>query len=399
MDDGRITTVLRLTANAVRRLFLAFFLLSLSLCLPRISPAAGRLVASGDWVHRALGACPGDCGGDLSSKPKAVEKYMKKSWKKLAKCARKGSPACPDTCPVPFAADFGVSAECGTKLDCNLDAMASGAFGSSWDEAIRCANSPADSCGLSASKAVGKTLIKKLKRRRTSKMHRYAKDETKCVALADKPGACSGATICPVVGEWLDEVLPVVVARNGTQWVVLDADVQGEGVALLRLSAEGVDWIDLENTSVVVEYEVDGTSLRTIVLYGGARPTDYRIQLGELSLGRHRLGLRHRKDLNALSGVPVLMYVNSSPGAGVTHYDYTLIWSNEDGRTGKFPEVLISRWGRPHDIETIVRVDVSDAGVLDGVWYRFDESGSLLGFAGGRSRELTPSFVRGRPTA
>jgi hypothetical protein len=85
---------------------------------------------------------------------------------------------------------------------------------------------------------------------------------------------------------------------------------------------------------------------------------------------------------NTVSDLPTVTYVRAVPGAGKTTYRYTMIWSNEDGGTGGFPEALISQWGRYTDIETYVEVDVLDGGAIDQVRYRPDESGSLSVFAG-----------------
>ena len=85
---------------------------------------------------------------------------------------------------------------------------------------------------------------------------------------------------------------------------------------------------------------------------------------------------------NAVSDVPLLDYVGATPGVGETTYTYVMIWSNEDGGTGLYPEVLIAQWGRTTDIEDILEVDVTDAGVLDEVRFRPDESGSLTVFSG-----------------
>jgi hypothetical protein len=86
---------------------------------------------------------------------------------------------------------------------------------------------------------------------------------------------------------------------------------------------------------------------------------------------------------NAVSDVPVVTYVRAIPQVGYTTYRYVMIWSNEDGGTGVFPNVLMAQYGRTTDIEGYVEVDVSDLGVLQEVRFRPDESGVLPVFAGG----------------
>jgi hypothetical protein len=85
---------------------------------------------------------------------------------------------------------------------------------------------------------------------------------------------------------------------------------------------------------------------------------------------------------NAASDVPLIVYATAAPHSGFTTYRYTMIWSNEDGGTGQFPDLLIARYGRTTDIEGIVEVDVSDIGVLLAVRHRPDESGMLATFGG-----------------
>jgi hypothetical protein len=383
----------------------------------------------------ALAQCAGDCGSELLDNPKSVEKLVKKAWGAVAKCAKRGQPPCPAACELPdaTAVPYALSASCADLVLCELGGLAAEAYGATWDEAGGCALAQADGCGNARGKAAGKLVASKLKRRRTSKMDKLAKDRDKCVAKADKAGACDGATICGGAGGWIDDVVPIRLAKGGTQILPFDAPVDGEGRATLTLAAESADWGDMTGrVSVVVEYDVDGTPFGTIVVYDGAAPAEYRVQLGDLLAGPHEIALRHSKKLspasdspvtihaqasvdvlapsdpgydalrfapvllgidqklnvlpnhsgNAVSDVPVVEYVRSIPGAGQTTHRYVMIWSNEDGGTGNYPDVMMAQYGRTTDIEGIVEVDVTDAGVLSQVRYRPDESGSLSVFGG-----------------
>jgi hypothetical protein len=81
---------------------------------------------------------------------------------------------------------------------------------------------------------------------------------------------------------------------------------------------------------------------------------------------------------NALSDTPLIVYASAYPGSGFTTYRYVMIWSNEDGGTGIYPDVLNAKWGRTTDIENIVEVDVDDTTHdLIEARYRPDESGTL----------------------
>ena len=382
-------------------------------------------------------ACPGDCGADLAAVPKTVAKYVKKRWKALATCGKRADPACPTACEVPdgTADPYFLSASCTQQIDCNLDALAETALDTTWDDTGLCATAPGTVCGNARAKNGGKIVSMRLKRRVTSRMDKFPKDVAKCMEKIAQVPACD-TSICADAAEWIDGLLPLPLTPNGFQPVEFSVASAGEGVATLTMTASGADWGTLDAESVVVSYDLDGTLLGTIVLYGGADATSYRIMLGALTAGDHVLGLHHEKNLspaakspvsllaaptveaiaaadprydftrfapvllgidtelnpantgglphlgNAVSDVPLIVYAKPIPHVGYTTYRYTMIWSNEDGGTGLFPDLLIARFGRMTDIEGIVEVDVDDTGVLLEVRFRPDESGTLATFAG-----------------
>lgn len=385
----------------------------------------------------AWAVCGGDCGADLAAVPKTVAKYVKQRWKAIDKCAKHGNPLCPTACPVPdgTAVPYALSASCVTQVDCNLGELATTAYGGSWDGLDFCAVTPADTCGAARGKNAGKMVSTKLKRRLTSKADKLPKDEAKCSAKIAKVPACDGS-ICADAGDWIDGIFPLSLGHGGFQTTPFSVASAGEVVAALTLSASDADWGTLDAESVVVGVDVDGTHVGTIVVYNGTTPTAYRMMLGALGAGAHVLGLRHEKNLspaakspvvlsasptveaiaapdarydftrfapillgidtdlnaqnggagpvrgNAASDVPLIVYATAIPGSGLTTYRYTMIWSNEDGGTGLFPDLLIARFGRTTDIEGIMEVDVSDMGALLAVRFRPDESGSLQPFGG-----------------
>ena len=377
--------------------------------------------------------CTGDCSAELLNTPKSVEKYVKKAWKSLASCAKRGEPVCPATCTLPDATiePYLLGASCAALVDCELQAQAVDVYAAAWDGTLGCSLAAADACG-NARSAAGKLTATKLKRRRTSKMDKFADDRAKCVAKVNASGACDGETVCASAGDWIDAIVPLRLTKGGYQTLPITISTAGEGKAVLTLSAETADWGIADRESVVVEYDVDGTPFGTIVVGEGETTADYRMMLGDLAAGDHTIGLRHSKklspaadgsvllhaspavtvlaptdpgydalrfapvllgidrDLNAIgnhpgntvSDVPLLQYVRGVPGVGKTTYLYTMIWSNEDGGTGLYPDVLFSQWGRTTDIEGIVEVDVLDGGTLDQIRFRPDESGTPAVFAG-----------------
>ena len=377
--------------------------------------------------------CSGDCSTELLSTPKNVEKYVKKAWKTLASCAKRGEPACPTACTLPDATlePYSLGASCAALIDCELQAQAVDVYTAAWDGALGCSLAAADTCG-NARSAAGKLTSTKLKRRRTSKMDKFPDDRAACVEKVNAAGACDGDTVCASAGDWIDAVVPLRLTKGGYQTLPISAATAGEGSAVLTLSAETADWGIADRESVVVQYDVDGTPFGTIVVGEGETTADYRVMLGNLAAGAHTIGLRHSKKLspaadasvvlhapvaltvlaptdpgydalrfapvllgidrelnvisthpgNAVSDVPLIEYVRAEPGVGNTTYYYTMIWSNEDGGTGLYPDVLFSQWGRTTDIEGILEVDVADGGALQEVRFRPDESGSLTVFTG-----------------
>ncbi|HIF63228.1 MAG TPA: hypothetical protein EYG16_06460 [Deltaproteobacteria bacterium] len=374
-----------------------------------------------------------ECDDALTTQPKAVEKYVKAHWKAILRCSKKGIPSCPEICPLPSASEYGLDAACETFIDAQISGGYVSAIIDSWDGAGSCAISAADACNLARGKAAAKITDKALKRRRKSKADKYPKDLLGCAKKADKPaGGCGGVAMCADISNWVFDVDALALSKGGYQQVRFETAVEGQATAAITMAAPGTDWGAVEDTAIVVEYDLDGASQGTAVLYGGGDSTAYRVQLGALSAGVHTLGLRYRKKLgtvkkapalleslainvlslgdpgydalrvapvllgidtnlnpysvhpgNGLSDVPVVMTWDASSSGGVTSYFYVMAWSNEDGGTGLFPEVLISQWGRPHDIETIVRVDVDDTtGNIVAAWHRFDESGSMAAFTG-----------------
>jgi hypothetical protein len=139
------------------------------------------------------------------------------------------------------------------------------------------------------------------------------------------------------------------------------------------------------------------------VAFMGARRFTYRLALGRLAKGRHRVSadlsrakspraarrvrvrslrvtatrdpvaryspIVYGRDLAEIPGryennrtdVPLLAYHESRPEAGGGRtIEYTVIWSNEDGGTDT--PALLARWGRTTDIEWVYRVTLDASG-------------------------------------
>ncbi|MCC6765034.1 MAG: hypothetical protein IT293_10255 [Deltaproteobacteria bacterium] len=393
--------------------------------------AFAMLAAAGP--SRASAACAGDCGADLATVPKTVEKFVKARWKAVLACGKKAKPTCPATCPRPdgTADPYLLSASCAALVACNLDALAENAYDATWDDANACASAAATPCGNVRAATAGKLVSTKLTRRRANKMNAFPKDVAKCAAKIAKVPSCDPG-ICDDAPDWIDAIFPLAISPTGHQALPFTVAAPGEGVATLTIATIGTDWGTKDSESVVVSYDLDGTPLGQLVLYGGAAPTEYRVLLGALAAGDHVIGIHPEKALSpnpkapvsvtaaaaveaipsgdprydftryapillgidddenrfpqhpgyARSDVPLIAYAKPIPQVGYTTYRYVLIWSNEDFGTGVYPDVLMARYGRTTDIEGIVEVDVDGSGALLQTRYRPDESGVLPVFAG-----------------
>jgi hypothetical protein len=176
------------------------------------------------------------------------------------------------------------------------------------------------------------------------------------------------------------------------------AAADGEAVATVRAGCERCDWGEQGRESVALIVSVDGTYSQHLQLVRGA-PADYRIALGPVSKGTHRLTLDRdaalsaggagpatieiadiafstpgQSDYAALSmapivyarpntvgkftDLPLIMWYEIVPTLRGRQYRYSVIFSNEDG--GTQTDRLMATWGRTTDIEFIYGVEVGD---------------------------------------
>lgn len=183
------------------------------------------------------------------------------------------------------------------------------------------------------------------------------------------------------------------------------------GDARLDLTAfgPGTDWAKKGDESAVMSVYVDGKYQQDVVLWGGAKSTDYALSLGKLPAGDHTVTLRYAKNkstrgatgVNVTAGTaavekyatpedkwaaenapillgrhggiennhtdtPLGMYHSISKHAdGTTTISYGYVYSNEDTGDGGAPALEQARWGRLTDLETVFEVKLdSDGKVL-----------------------------------
>jgi hypothetical protein len=185
----------------------------------------------------------------------------------------------------------------------------------------------------------------------------------------------------------------------------LETKAPGEALVALTASAPHTDWGISGRESAVATVTVDGRYSQDVVLFKGAESFTYRLALGWLDAGRHRVHVSYarRKSPSGARGIVVddlratmvrgagalalryapILYGRDEPGIGGSyennHTDvpllffhtvipdphgttiaYNVIWSNEDGGTPV--DAMMPRWGRTTDIEWIYRVRLDRRG-------------------------------------
>ncbi|HSD30197.1 MAG TPA: hypothetical protein VLL75_23045 [Vicinamibacteria bacterium] len=179
-------------------------------------------------------------------------------------------------------------------------------------------------------------------------------------------------------------------------------DEPAEVVATVTAGCEGCDWGVRGREAAVLSLAVDGSYSQHVVLFRG-ESADYRVLLGPLPRGEHRLSLSvdarrsapavgpvrvgavavsaagaadpehearaHAPILHARRGsverftdFPLLAWVEARPTARGRELSYSVVFSHEDGGTpaGR----LMATWGRVTDIELVYTVELDATGVV-----------------------------------
>lgn len=163
-----------------------------------------------------------------------------------------------------------------------------------------------------------------------------------------------------------------------------------EAVATITASCSRCDWRIAGREAAALKLSIDGRYSQHLLVVRGDTPAEYRVLLGSLPAGTHRLTMEWDGAMSAkgagaarigrmdvqvfdpgapehswlagapilharpgtverFSDVPLLMYAEASvDGQG---YDYTVIFSHEDGGTPA--DRLMATWGRTTDIEFV----------------------------------------------
>jgi hypothetical protein len=178
----------------------------------------------------------------------------------------------------------------------------------------------------------------------------------------------------------------------------------GEAVAVVRAGCERCDWGVAGRESVALTVSLDGRYSQHLQLVRGEAAADYRIVLGPVTKGSHRLTIdrdpaltatgagpasidvpdvtisspRQGADYTALSMAPILharpntvgkftdlplvMWYEIVPTPRGRQYRYSVIFTNEDG--GTQTDRLMATWGRTTDIEFVYGVELDGSGKI-----------------------------------
>ena len=179
-------------------------------------------------------------------------------------------------------------------------------------------------------------------------------------------------------------------------------EAPAEAIAEITASAPGAAWNRPGAEAAVATIYLDGRYNQDVVLFQGTETWTYRVFLGPLEAGSHRLcvernarwsaqgaglelaavhvrglasnepeqrAIAHAPILYAradtlghFSDIPLLMWYERFSEAKDTVLQYTVIFSNEDA--GTTTDALMARWGRATDIEYVYRVRLDAQGKI-----------------------------------
>jgi hypothetical protein len=190
------------------------------------------------------------------------------------------------------------------------------------------------------------------------------------------------------------------------------AERSGEATAAVSARCGGCSWASRTRTGAMLIVDLDGRYSQHLVLSRGEGPAEYRVALGGLAAGPHRLRIRldarttppfvrdvavedvrievtppdapryqalafapvlHPR-LNAVgryTDVPLVMWYETDRTPRGTRIRYSVVFSNEDGGTPA--DRLLATWGRLTDIEYVLGVELDREGrVLEATYQAKD---------------------------
>src|SRR5438067_78168 len=181
-----------------------------------------------------------------------------------------------------------------------------------------------------------------------------------------------------------------------------DAATAGEAVVVITAGCSSCDWGVEGREAAALRISLDRRYSQHLVLARGESPSEYRITLGAIRKGVHRLTIQRDPALSArhagvaeivaatvdvvppggdafvaqsmapilfarantvgkFTDLPILMWYEVVPTTRGRQFRYSVIFTNEDGGTAT--DRLMATWGRTTDIEFVygVELDAHDA--------------------------------------
>src|SRR5881392_3084109 len=177
------------------------------------------------------------------------------------------------------------------------------------------------------------------------------------------------------------------------------ASAAGEAIATVRTGCAGCAWGETGREAAALRVFVDGRYSQHLLLSRGETVADYRITLGAVAPGRHRLTIDRDPTLSAVGAgsaaidvpdvsilsrgsddftaqsmapilyarpntvgrftdLPLVAWYEIVPTPRGRQFRYSVIFSNEDGGTAT--DRLMATWGRTTDIEFVYGVEVDE---------------------------------------
>ncbi len=199
-------------------------------------------------------------------------------------------------------------------------------------------------------------------------------------------------------------LLPACAVLLCAETFSLKLDRPAEVVVELVMRSPGSDFAQRGREAAVARIGVEGRPAHHVTLFAGPEARIYRVFLGELPTGEHRVTIERdenwsapgsgfellasrvreyrpgdddypvvahapvifaREDtLGRFSDVPLAVYCERLRDGSAEVLQYTVVFSNEDGGTST--RALMARWGRTADIEFVYRVRLGPQGLPAG---------------------------------
>src|SRR2546423_6573583 len=181
-----------------------------------------------------------------------------------------------------------------------------------------------------------------------------------------------------------------------------DVAAPGEAIVSIRAGCHRCAWGENGREAAALRLTLDGKYSQHLLIARGEELSDYRVTLGAVAAGPHRLSIARDPALSAkdagpaaleidtievltsgddfsaqsrapilharantvgrFTDLPILMWYEILPTSRGRQFRYSVIFTNEDGGTPT--DRLMATWGRTTDIEFVYGGEVDDRGIV-----------------------------------